>query len=777
MLVDEVQDTLVIAFEERLNSADVLSRLLSILFRWRMQPMDPDYVTSQGCRSLMCRRPDIALLVNEAISKKDCDLVVSSDLLRFEDTVLRSYKPQILADHAVDRVIEEFKPFPSMFLNGAGTGKTRLLLEGLSRNWGLYLPALMEPVSPGSFDLQEAISAGLHSMQWTKKATGLAFAAVVARNIHLARRVFLQVLLARLTVFQIFLDSAPYPNDADARIRWLALQLAPVPLVKRDIFKLLSVRISVLDCSLPYLEGRIADALLKIRSKLGVDEPIFCVIDDVQDPCDTYPEHFGSSSALREMAWAWGRHEGLTLILAGRPSGMPLDHVDALGYNFCTDTGSFDDPNEQSNYVRRYLPPQLTSSKCGEMLLRRICLWLRGRYRITTLFVHCLLAAGYRYPHTLLDTYVGVYAKVEPADGPRRTSVAAREESSFVVGTIGRYDPAQILSQDLQAWSSAQTALNRIMTLGQDTVHFAEDCVHLVSLEFATFTRPDPSEVVVNEPLFVFPVADVLFHRWGPTYGFLSSSAASGLRHQPVHKSFHIAAVPLLLLALQGHMRLCDILSFPDPAPQWAEQACKLVRLTRSVNGRELRAVPYTTSFPAQISEGPWAIESPEWLENLAPEPFCIAPDFSHADLLFAVQLADGRVFYVALTILLKNRFVDVPVDSIQRALENLDTARLFNDALDSSTCPTLDLTTPLEGSGAPSVLRVFATFPDATDIRILRHDSSSQLMATLKMNVLQKLSESIPYDSILSRVEAALIRPRKDRLFGDAPISFEAEE
>ena len=133
------------------------------------------------------------------------------------------------------------------------------------------MPALMESVSPGSFDLQEAISAGLHSMQWTKKATGLAIAAVVARNIHLARRVFLQVLLARLTVFQIFLDSAPYPNDADARIRWLALQLAPVPLVKRDIFKLLSVRISVLDCSLPYLEGRIADTLLKIRSKLGVD--------------------------------------------------------------------------------------------------------------------------------------------------------------------------------------------------------------------------------------------------------------------------------------------------------------------------------------------------------------------------------------------------------------------------------------------------------------------------------------------------------------------------
>ena len=73
-------------------------------------------------------------------------------------------------------------------------------------------------------------------------------------------------------------------------------------------------------------------------------------------------------------------------------------------------------------------------------------------------------------------------------------------------------------------------------------------------------------------------------------------------------------------------------------------------------------------------------------------------------------------------------------------------------------------------------MLRVFATFPDATDIRILRPDKSSQPMASLRMDVLQKLSESIPYDSIVSRLDAAFIRRRKDKLYGDAPISFQAE-
>ncbi|KAL1719901.1 hypothetical protein EV715DRAFT_262986 [Schizophyllum commune] len=751
MADDEIQSVLLCAVRDKHDYAHVLSQLLEALFRRRMQPLDPDYVTPQGCIQLLADHPDIELLVRKAVETQNSSIVASSGLLRFDNTALRSYRPQISSDNTVDRVIEEFKRdhrtiiesfaksdvrLPSwtpttacsgdyadfiaslniprlddskpclvmhdlwpqfdmpttaqrlrnlfqpghhtIFLNGAGAGKTRLVFEGLSRNWGLYLPSFLQPLSPGSSDLYEAISAGLHRMQSTKKFTGLATADVVARNIHLARRVFLQVLLARLTMFQLFLNCAPSPNDTDTRIRWLALQLAPIPLVKRDIFRTLSVRVTVHDASLPYLEGRITDTLLDIRSKLGVDQPIFCVVDDVQHPCLQYPDHFGSSSAVQEMAWAWDRHADLTLILAGRPSGMPLDKLDALGYRLCTDTGSFNGPDEHLNY----------------------------------------------------------------------------------------------------AWSSAQTALNRLMTLGQDAVHFAEDCVHLVSLEFATFTRPDASEVVVNEPLFVFPVADVLFHRWGPTYGFLSSSAASGLRCPPVHKSFHIAAVPLLLLALQGRMRLCDIFAFPDPAPQWVDQVCKLVRLTRSNNGRELQAIPYVTSFPGADADGPWAMESPQWLGGFASEPFCIAAGFSHADLLFALQVGESRTLYVALTILLKNQHVDVPITVIQHVLESLDSAHLFNvrDAINRPQYPTLDLCTPVDGSGPPSMLRVFATFPDATDIRILRPDKSSQPMASLRMDVLQKLSESIPYDSIVSRLDAAFIRRRKDKLYGDAPISFQAE-
>ena len=126
-------------------------------------------------------------------------------------------------------------------------------------------------------------------------------------------------------------------------------------------------------------------------------------------------------------------------------------------------------------------------------------------------------------------------------------------------------------------------------------------------------------------------------------------------------------------------MRLCDIFAFPDPAPQWADQVCKLVRLTRSNNGRELQAIPYVTSFPGADADGPWAMESPQWLGGFASEPFCIAAGFSHADLLFALQVGESRTFYVALTILLENQHVDVPITVIQHVLDSLDSAHLFN--------------------------------------------------------------------------------------------------
>ena len=204
------------------------------------------------------------------------------------------------------------------------------------------------------------------------------------------------------------------------------------------------------------------------------------------------------------------------------------------------------------------------------------------------------------------------------------------------------------------------------------------DCLHLVARKFATFADADGSEVVVCEPFSVFPLAYLLFRRWGPSNGYLSTSAASALRMPPYHPSFHLASIPLLLLTLNGDRKLCDIFAFAEPIPEWALQTCKLVRLTRSQEGTELHAVPYSTPFPQREAEDAWATESPDWLQHTSAEPFCVASWFSRADLLFVIQLAKGDVLYVALKIVLKNKDVGVSTEHIRLCLDSLASDRLF---------------------------------------------------------------------------------------------------
>ncbi|KAL1738277.1 hypothetical protein HDZ31DRAFT_70179, partial [Schizophyllum fasciatum] len=205
---------------------------------------------------------------------------------------------------------------------------------------------------------------------------------------------------------------------------------------------------------------------------------------------------------------------------------------------------------------------------------------------------------------------------------------------------------------------------------------------------------------------------------------------------------------------------------------------CKLVCLSRSEQADELYATPFVTAFPEEHAEERWATESVDWTQLKAPEPFCVASRFSNSDLLFVVQLEDGCVLYVALKFIFKNRYIAVSVDTIESTLANLNPERLFKVpcAHNNDGGVSLPLHSPVVGSPKPRVLRAFATFPDATDIHLLRSDASSHPRAALKVDALQSLAEMIPFRSIIMRVYVALIERRKHRIFGDESIQLRAE-
>ena len=218
-----------------------------------------------------------------------------------------------------------------------------------------------------------------------------------------------------------------------------------------------------------------------------------------------------------------------------------------------------------------------------------------------------------------------------------------------------------------------------MIVFGEEGFKSTTDCLHLVSCSLGAFTDVNGSEAVVDEPMYIFPLADIFFRTdIGPAYGFLATSASSVLLSPPLHNSMHLSFLTLLLLALKDGRHLSDLFLSNDlDTLPCAYKSCKLVRVTREESDGKLRATPFITGFPETECDERWATESPVWLQHASPEPFCAAKLFSHADLLFVVQLQDGSLLPIALKIILKNAQIHVSTAEVEEHLSRLTYERI----------------------------------------------------------------------------------------------------
>ncbi|KAL1719904.1 hypothetical protein EV715DRAFT_250925 [Schizophyllum commune] len=662
------------------------------------------------------------------------------------------------------------------FVNSSSTGKTRLLYEGLCKNWGLYVSCNGKPPRLSSGDILAGIQlADLQELNGVD-ATDSARAQISETNAEQMHDLSIRVLLCRLTIFKLYLASLPNARDLEYRKRWLLLQIAPRHMVREDVFDGLASRLNIRHTTPGYVQRLIEDTLDEIRSSIGMNEPFFFVVDDAHAISDQFSEAFGSSTCLRELTRPWEGYDGLTMVLSGVPFDM-APFRDA-SYSLCVDTGSFSDVEDQRRYIRRYLPPRLCESEDGQKLINRICLWFRGRYRLTALFLTSLLMGRLLFPHTLLSAFIAVNARVEPDDSPlTRDGLVCAGHERLVHG-LGVYDPVTYLNNDIEAWFTAHMVLHRMIVFGEEGFRSTKDCLHLVTCCLGAFNNAEGSEVVVDEPMYIFPLADIFFRAGiGSAYGFLAKTASSVLLSPPLHNSIHLSFLTLLLLALKGNRRLSDLFLTNDlDTLPCAYKSCKLVRVTREESDGRLRATPFITGFPETECDERWATESPDWLQHAAPEPFCAAKLFSHADLLFVVQLADGSLLPVALKIILKNAQIQVSMAEVEEHLARLTYERIF-EKVDHLDVRQSIFASSTPGAGDDSVvrpmLRALATYPDATYID-RRPDNSSQPIAALNVSLMRWIAADIPYDSVLNRLYAALMLPRKQRLVGDGSLQVE---
>jgi len=178
--------------------------------------------------------------------------------------------------------------------NTSGSGKTRILLEGLWNFWGFYFTLRPGPVPVGSSDMERVLSrleGHLHNLDSIPPDS-----AQVKSNIIITHLYFLCILYARMFVLHILLQAAGEIKE-EHKARWLLIQIAPsiLDVTDGDVFNHVNTLLE--GCSLQCVETLLGRVRVEINKLLG-KQPLFHVFDEAQlthNP-DPFPKYFLSKN-------------------------------------------------------------------------------------------------------------------------------------------------------------------------------------------------------------------------------------------------------------------------------------------------------------------------------------------------------------------------------------------------------------------------------------------------------------------------------------------------
>jgi hypothetical protein len=276
--------------------------------------------------------------------------------------------------------------------------KTRLLFEGLCQHWGFYFVADRGPDRIGSEDLKTMIETMSHDRDWRgdilKQSSEHRRHSRIA-NKNIATRAILKVLLARWIVFLTFLEVAKDHNGGALtnymKFDWLLFQALPFVHIDRDPFLDL-IHTCLADVDVKELNSLMASFNPEeaLRSDFSWYQ-FFYVLDQAQFAGKKYMGCFNDAEGkprpvLEPIIRVLRSNIDIQIVLSG--TAFSLDHfrtVSARGVakDFPWEeygTGDFMVEDVQLAYVTSLLPPAFLASESGKALVRRMHMWLRGRY-------------------------------------------------------------------------------------------------------------------------------------------------------------------------------------------------------------------------------------------------------------------------------------------------------------------------------------------------------------------------------------------------------------
>jgi len=321
-----------------------------------------------------------------------------------KERVLKLFGPGISRWAIVSSFVAHDDILFRVVFGNSGSGKTRLLAEGLCQYWGLYFTP--DPLLLGSKDF----SLSLGNLESYVEEGGV-FSPIIPNspisaqkslqlNRAMARTTFRHILLARLLVLEAFLSAGADVPATHLRRRWTHLQLVPSALTSQfssnqsDIFE--RVYRIIAQCRASD-ELRLLSLLDTIRQDSRVDSnsPFFIILDEARLCSHLYEGAFyseketgpeGIRSVLREISVTWERlseKKSLAMIYSG--TGFSLTRMlrylaSSIGAptisRIFTNTGALVSQEQQSAYIMRHVTLEADNE---EEVLSRAWRWLRGR--------------------------------------------------------------------------------------------------------------------------------------------------------------------------------------------------------------------------------------------------------------------------------------------------------------------------------------------------------------------------------------------------------------
>jgi predicted HTH domain antitoxin len=278
--------------------------------------------------------------------------------------------------------------------NTSGSGKTRLLLEGLCRNWGFYITGSFDAyLRLGSRDLSVGMEYYLYGNSEFAALPDDGAQAQNVTNTRLAKILALSVFGSRALILQRFRKlgevELKMPKDELQR-RWTYLQIHPQALHGEDIFRRLS--------SILWQSSKLNEIERVISQSLDIC-PVFLILDEAQSLTNSDNSKYflardsdmsTKCSILKPLLKTWYLVADVTVILSG--TGLSIDVIEKSvaspqtprpHWSVYSNVGAFWDKDVHTEYIRQNVWPNVPLDALDiaqQSLLDRAWRWLRGRF-------------------------------------------------------------------------------------------------------------------------------------------------------------------------------------------------------------------------------------------------------------------------------------------------------------------------------------------------------------------------------------------------------------